>query len=191
MRSLPNEIRVRWRMQILMIVGATLMLVTAIHAQSPRPAPSDPPPTNPTKGDSSDTNFGSPENEMRDKLRVKEDKKRYDENVGRAREASELGSQLLKSFEARKVFNSDDSKKLERLEKLTRRIRNEAGGSESDPDVKDIPGDFELAVKRLAEMSDELFKLVEKTPRLVVSAAVIDQANKVIGLIQHVRNPSR
>jgi hypothetical protein len=36
-------------------------------------------------------------------------------------------------------------------------------------------------------MTDDLRKLVEKTPRHVISAAVIDQANKLLGLLQYVR----
>src|SRR5207247_8344589 len=98
---------------------------------------------------------------------------------------------LNETFTTKKLFNSDNGKKLERIEKLTRRIRNEAGGSESDAEVKDIPSEIEAAVKRLADVANELYKLVQKTPRHVISAAVIDQANKLIGLVQRLRNASR
>ena len=194
MFRLQIEARLWWRVRIVMIASVALFLATVTQAQSSRPngVPSpDPTSTTPAKTDSSDTNFGSPENEMRGKLLLKEEKKQYDENVARAREVSQLGSQVQESFAAKKLFNSDDGKKLERLEKLTRKIRNEAGGSESDAEVKDIPGELEAAVKRLAAVADELYKLVEKTPRHVVSAAVIDQANKLIGLVQRLRNASR
>jgi hypothetical protein len=40
-------------------------------------------------------------------------------------------------------------------------------------------------------MADELEKQVENTPRNVISAAVIDQANKLLGLIQHIRGVNR
>jgi len=194
MFRLQIEARLWWRVRIVMIASVALFLATVTQAQSSRPngVPSpDPTSTTPAKTDSSDTNFGSPENEMRGKLLLKEEKKQYDENVARAREVSQLGSQVQESFAAKKLFNSDDGKKLERLEKLTRKIRNEAGGSESDAEVKDIPSELEAAVKRLAAVADELYKLVEKTPRHVVSAAVIDQANKLIGLVQRLRNTGR
>jgi len=194
MFRLQIEARLSWRMRIVMIASVVLFLTTVTHAQSSRPngaPPSDPTPAVPGKADSSDTNFGSPENEMRSKLLLKAEKKQYDENVARAREVSQLGSQVQESFAAKKLFGSDEGKKLERLEKLTRRIRNEAGGSESDAEVKDIPGEIEAAVKRLADVAEELYKLVEKTPRHVVSAAVIDQANKLIGLVQRLRNSNR
>jgi len=155
---------------------------------SAAPTPPEPPSSNPTKLDSPSPDFGSPESEMRARLALKVEKKQYDENVARAREASELASKLVKAYEAKKAFNSEDDKQFERLEKLTKRIRNEAGGSDTDPDVKNIPTVMEVAVKRVAEMADDLRKLVENTPRHVISASVIDQANKLLGLIQHVRD---
>lgn len=144
---------------------------------------------NPTKKDS-DPRFGSPENEMRTKMILKEEKKRYEENQDRAREVSELAAQVTDSYESRKSFSSDDNKKLERLEKLTKRIRNEAGGSESESgtDLKDICASLMDTLKHLAEMAEELHKLVDKTPRNVVSAAVIDQANRVILVTQYLRS---
>jgi hypothetical protein len=125
---------------------------------------------------------------MRARLALKAEKKQYDENVARAREAAQLATQLVETYEAKKVFSSADGKKLERLEKLTKRIRNEAGGSDTEPDVKDIPTVLQAAVKRVAELANDLRKLVEDTPRHVISASVIDQANKLLGLIQHVRD---
>ena len=144
-------------------------------------------------GSKDDPRFGSPEAEMRSKLAIKDEKKKYDEHVARAKEVSQIALQLSQNYETRKSFNNDDAKKLERLEKLTKRIRNDAGGADavSDADVKDIPAEMLDRIKKLASMADELQKLVENTPRNVVSAAVIDQANKLVGLIQHVRSSSR
>ena len=168
-----------------------LLLGSAVTRGQIRPSPtplSERPSANPAKPDSSLPDFGSPESEMKARNILKAEKKEYDENLARAREASQLATQLVEAYEANKVFNSTDGKKLERLEKLTKKIRNEAGGSETDADVQDIPSAMEAAVKRVAELADDLRKLVEKTPRHVISASVIDQANKLLGLIQHVRN---
>ena len=66
--------------------------------------------------------FGSPESEMRARSALKAEKKQYDENVARAREAAQLATQLVETYEAKKVFGSDDGKKLERLEKLTKKF---------------------------------------------------------------------
>lgn len=174
------------------LFAVTLLLLGAVGAQSqPRPGstpnPSPEPPSSPTKSDSS-TDFGSPESEMHARQILKAEKKQYDDNVARAREVAQIATQLVETYQAKKIFTSDESKKLERLERLTKRIRNEAGGSDTDPDVKDLPDAMEAVVKRVAELADGLHKMVENTPRHVISASVIDQANKILGLIQHVRD---
>jgi pyruvate/2-oxoacid:ferredoxin oxidoreductase alpha subunit len=173
----------------LLALGLLLLGSAAAYSQtrpSPTPPAPEPPSLNPTKPDPPD--FGSPESEMRARQNLNAEKKQYDENVARARDAAQLATELVHHYEAQKALSSEDGKKLERLEKLTKRIRNEAGGSETDPDSKDIAVAMGAAVKQLAEWTDDLRKLVEKTPRHVISASVIDQANKLLGLIGHVRD---
>jgi len=173
----------------LLALGLLLLGSAAAHSQTqpnPKPPPPEPPSLNPTKPDPPD--FGSPESEMRARFILKAEKKQYDENLTRARDAAELATEIVNDYEAKKAFSSEDGKKLERLEKLTKKIRNEAGGSDTDPDIKDIPVAMEAAVKQVAEWADDLRKLVEKTPRHVISASVIDQANKLLGLIGHVKD---
>jgi len=177
---------------VLFAAGLLLFVSSSTQSQTKpgtSPPPSEPRPMNSDKDDKNDPfhDFGSPESEMRARQVLKAEKKQYDENVARAREASDLATELVKAYEAKKTFSSEDARKFERLEKLAKRIRNEAGGSDTEPDVKDIPGVMDAAVKQVAEMTDDLRKLVEKTPRHVISAAVIDQANKLLGLLQHVR----
>jgi hypothetical protein len=188
--SLKDQIHFRCCLRALICVAVLCIPgAVAVSAQTTQPTPPQAPRgkgSNPDKPD-----IESHESEMRARLILKEEKKRYDEHLERAREAAKLAAQLLEAYKAKQAFDSEDGKKLERLEKLTKRIRNEAGGSETDPDDKNIPPDMASAVKRVAEMAEDLRKLVEKTPRHVISAAVIDQANTLIGIIQYVRNPTR
>ena len=179
------------RVALLAVVLSLLGSASAYSQTKPSPTPPPPEPPSVSKPDSPLADFGSPESEMRARSALKAEKKQYDENVARAREASQFATQLVEGYEAKKVFGPEDSKKLERLEKLTKKIRNEAGGSETDADVKDIPTLMESAVKRIGELADDLRKQVEKTPRHVISASVIDQANKLLGLIQHLRENGR
>jgi hypothetical protein len=178
------------------VFGALLLLGSPpVYSQiRPAPSPQDskPPDSKPLNSDKDDlgSDIGSHEREMRARLALSRDKKLYDENLARARETSEIASHLLDSYQAKQSFNSDDNRKLERMEKLTRRIRNEAGGTETDVEIE-VPPVMETAMKRVAEMAEDLKKEVEKTPRHVISTAVIDQANKLIGLIQHLRDLAR
>ena len=192
--SIKNQILFKCYLRTLVCVVALLIFTGAsAFAQTTSPPSVTPPETqttNPNKPDDK-PDFGSHENEMRAKLVIKEEKKRYDEHLERAREVSHLGSQLSETYQTKQAFSSEDGKRLERIEKLAKRIRNEAGGSDADPDLTDMPADMASAVKRVAEMAEDLRKLVEKTPRQVISAAVIEQANKLIGVIQFVRNSGR
>ncbi|HEY0544648.1 MAG TPA: hypothetical protein VGC91_04555 [Pyrinomonadaceae bacterium] len=125
--------------------------------------------------------------EMRVKWEIKYAEKERLENLDRAREAAQLGSELYKAYSSSNSFSSNEKKKLDRLEKVTRKIRNQAGGSDGDETDKQLPPQLEAAFKRLSEATDELRKGVEKTPRQVVSATVIERANEILDIIRFVR----
>jgi len=193
-----HDRRKKRRVPRVVLLLITLLILTTTgysqSAQSPSPPPSDPPIIKDLSKDTSkdDPRFGSPEAEMRSKLEIKEEKRKYDEHVARAKEVLQLATQISQSFEAHKALSSDDGKRLERLEKLTKRIRNDAGGeNDTNENTNEVPSDLDGRIKKVASVAEELQKLVENTPRNVVSAAVIDQANKLICIIQHVRGTSR
>jgi len=162
-----------------------LWLSSAAVAQS-RPTQPAPQPSPEDKHDR-DMDFGSRVSEMRTVLAIKEEKKAYEENVARAKEAEQLASDLKASYEAKDAFAPEDQKRLERLEKLTRRIRNEAGGSDPKEGETDLPETLKSAVLSLADMAEGLCKEVKQTPRRIVSASIIGKANKLINVIRFVR----
>ncbi|HEY8205443.1 MAG TPA: hypothetical protein VIF81_11995 [Pyrinomonadaceae bacterium] len=184
-------------LELLKIAFISVVLILAaglapVCAQSqPRPSSPPPPPSSqqPDLGDKpdNDVDFGSRETDARTRLILKAERKAYEEHVGRAKEARDIAAELKTRYLTSNVLNAADQKKLERLEKLTRRIRNDVGGSESDADPNDLPNTISQAVNLLADMAKELSDQVEKTPRRVVSTSIIDQANKLLALIQFVR----
>jgi mRNA-degrading endonuclease RelE of RelBE toxin-antitoxin system len=89
------------------------------------------------------------------------------------------------------MFSPTEKKKLERLEKVTRKIRSQAGGSDGDDEDEQPPAQMDAALKRLSEASTELRKAVEKTPRQVVSATVIERANEILEIVRFLRNSIR
>lgn len=135
--------------------------------------------------------LGSPAEEMLRRAEIKHEEESHAEMVERSDEAARIGEELLDSFNKTNALSAGDFKKLERMEKLTRKIRGSAGGSDSQEGLEDLPGEIEAAVSRLAEASGALKKSVEKTSRLVINAAVIKNSNEVIGLIRHIRNIKR
>jgi hypothetical protein len=129
--------------------------------------------------------------EMRARWEIKYAEKERLENLDRAREAAQLGSELYTTFSHTKTFSPTEKKKLDRLEKVTRKIRSQAGGSDGEVSIENMPSQTEPALKRLAGMTDDLRKAVEKTPRQVISAAVIERANEVLEVIRYIRNFTR
>jgi hypothetical protein len=130
---------------------------------------------------------GTPEAEMKARRDIKFLEKERRENLERAREAAQLGSEIRESYLKNQALSRTEIKKLERLEKLTRRIREEAGGSDSDVVIENPPRQLEAAVGRMAEISEEVRKGVEKTPRQVVSASVIEHTNELLEIIRFAR----
>jgi hypothetical protein len=194
-----HDRRKKRRVARALLLPITLLILTATgysqSVHSPMPPPSDPAIIKDASKEPSskdDPRFGSPEAEMRSKLEIKEEKKKYDEHVARAKEVSQLATQISQSYEAHNSLSTDDGKRLERLEKLTKRIRNDAGGeNDAKEDSDEVPSGMEDRIKKVTSMAEELQKLVENTPRNVVSTEVIDQANKLLCIIQHVRGTTR
>jgi len=172
-----------------LLISAVISARAQSSPRSPIAPPPTPPPANNKDDRDNDVDFGSRETDARTRLILKAEKKAYEEHVARAKEASDLATELKTSYAASNTFNAADQKKLERLEKLTKRIRNEVGGSEMDADPKDLPNTVSDAVNVLPDMAKELYDEVEKTPRRVVSASLIERANRLLAVIQFVRGP--
>jgi hypothetical protein len=146
--------------------------------------------TDPLTGDKKDREErpSVAEEEMRAKRAIKEADREYQENLSRARDLSSLGLSLVTSFKEKNALNREDIKKLDKVEKLAKGIRSAAGGSEDKVEIEKPPKDLASAMSMLADLSQSLKEKVEKTPKHVISAAVIDEANALLELIRIVRN---
>jgi hypothetical protein len=170
-------------------VGVILVsVVTVAAAQRTRTA--EPPLPKILRSDDDPEPMTSIEEEMRAKRAIKYAEKEYRENIDRAHELADLGSQLADSFKKTQQLCRDDFKKLDRLEKLTKAIRNAAGGSDSENEADKHSADFVSNLNKMLEVVESLADRVEKTPRHVISAAVIDEANVLLELIRVVRELS-
>lgn len=125
--------------------------------------------------------------EMLKNLEVKRRELAYKENIDRAKESAALGAEIRQAYERSKALGSAEQKKLGRLEKLARTIREDAGGDDDKEGLKEVPGDPATSFVQLQKLSEELQTKVEKTPRHVVSTSVINTANRLLGLIRHIR----
>lgn len=131
--------------------------------------------------------FSAVEEEMKAKRAIKSAEKDYQENLERARDLSSLGGSIVTSFKQKNALDQEDIKKLEKVEKLAKGIRRAAGGCEDDLEMENPPKDLSTAIEMLSDLSQSLKVKVEKTPKHVISAAVIDEANVLLELIRLVR----
>ncbi|MEJ7577656.1 MAG: hypothetical protein WKF74_11700 [Pyrinomonadaceae bacterium] len=135
--------------------------------------------------------LSSPQREIFARAAIDREKALHAEHLERARLTAQLSRSLNDYFARHSSLNSDEAKKLERIEKLARRIRGSAGGSTAEGVLENPPGNMQLALKRLTRLADELRQAVEKTPRQVISAAVIDRSNEILEIIRHIRGMNR
>jgi hypothetical protein len=165
-------------------------------AQNPAPAPPRPSPTPPPRPVDGTFNKPDPtplttfEEEIRAKREIKLAEKDHQENLNRAKEIGEIGKQLKDSYSGKATLDRDCFKKIERLEKLTKKIRSEAGGDDEELSFP-RPSDLPSTMKQIAEASESLSKEVQNTPRRVVSASVITHANVLLELIKIARTITR
>ena len=147
--------------------------------------------TNPAGRDPNAPPLTEIEEEMRAKHAIKAAEKEHEENLDRAREIGQIGRELQECAKNAASLDRDFLKKVERLEKLTRKVRGEAGGEDEEVKLPKRPTDAASAIAQLADASETLSKDVQNTPRQVVSASVIGNANVLLELIKIVRGYTR
>ena len=168
----------------LIVVALSAGISFSQSAEAQRPAPT--PPRIDGSKNPDDPPLTTFEEEIRAKREIKMAEKDHQQNIDRAHEIADIGKQL-KDSSSKSAVDREYLKKIERLEKLTRKIRGEAGGDDQDVSIPNRPTDLSSAVKQIAEAAEMLSKDVEKTPRRVVSASVICNANVLLELIKVAR----
>jgi len=180
------------RVPAFLVVAAFLLFSSLAAAQSAVPR-STPPPPAPIDGTGKSQDKNEPplttfEEEIRMKRAIKLAEKDHQENVDRAREIAQIAKELKENVKDQSNLDRDAVKKVERLEKLTKKIRGEAGGEDEEIEIVNRPTDVCSAVKQIADATESLSKDVQNTPRQVVSASVIGNANTLLELIKILRS---
>lgn len=197
--KVSSQSRMR-KVSVTILTLATFVLImlcaSSAFAQNPAPPPkpSPTPPPRPVDGTFNKQDDTSPlttfEEEIRAKREIKLAEKDHQENLNRAKEIGEIGKQLKDGYSGKAVLDRDCFKKIERLEKLTKKIRSEAGGDDEELSFP-RPSDLPATIKQIADASETLSKDVQNTPRRVVSASVITHANVLLELIKIARTIAR
>ncbi len=125
------------------------------------------------------------------KQRIKKEEKDYQELIKRGEEAVQLGTELNKSLESAQNFSPEDEKRLDRLEKLVKKIRVELG---AEDDKKDDPENeieksynTRAAVKNIQEDTVNLLSEIKKIGRHSISVVAVENSNSLLKLVRFLR----
>lgn len=121
------------------------------------------------------------------KGRIDREKKDYEELVRRGEEAAKISDELSKSFAKQNKLSSEDQKKLDRLEKLAKKIRSELGGDGEDDSDENRPSSTSAAIKMLQETTTNLVGMIKENTRYSVSVAAIETSNALLKVVRLLR----
>jgi vancomycin resistance protein YoaR len=118
-------------------------------------------------------------------------KKDHEEMLKNSEEAIKLSKELETSYEKTNNLSVEDRKKLERLEKLLKKIRRELGGdddnkAESEMD-EDKPSTVITALNKLQTSAMSLFDELKKTSRFSISVVAIQSSNALLKIVRFLR----
>jgi len=129
--------------------------------------------------------------EMLAKQQSERDKKEHEELLKRADTALEISDELEKAFEddGHRLTPSEE-KKLAELEKVVKKIRDDLGGDDEEPDAEKPdsgPKDVKDAFLALRKSTLQLVDEVKKTTRFSISAIAVESSNTVLRLVRFLR----
>ena len=170
---------------LLLVYGAT-----AIYAQPPDPIPDAS--TRSGRRSRIDRPFGL--DEMLAKQRAARDKKNHEEMLERGEEALRLANQLEASFNQNKNLSNQDKAKLQSLERVVTKIREDLGGDDDDEkeaenaaSEESKPSNVEEAFRYLQSTTIKLVDELKRTTRFSISAIAIQSSNTVLKIVKFLR----
>ncbi len=123
------------------------------------------------------------------KNELKQLKKDYEEMLANGEEAVKLSEEVENSFEKNNKLNAGDVQKLEKIEKLLKKIRKELGGDDADEPEETVekPSSIKEAISTLKESAAGLFDELKRTSRYSISVVAIQSSNSLLKIIRFIR----
>ena len=121
------------------------------------------------------------------KQRIEREKKDFADLLERGEEALKISNELEESFvKNNNSFSSGDQKKLDRLERVVKKIRNELGSNDND-EVEEKPLSVLSALKILQSNTNKLVDELKKNTRYSISVIAVESSNALLNLIKFLR----
>ncbi len=121
------------------------------------------------------------------KHEIERNRKNHDEMLKSGEEAFQLSEELAESFEKSNQLSAKDLAKLEKIEKLVKKIRTKLGGDGEETKEEMKPSTLEVAVKTLQQTTGDLLEELKKTTRYSISVIAIQSSNSLLGIVRLLR----
>ncbi|MFL6468486.1 MAG: hypothetical protein ACJ72Z_11065 [Pyrinomonadaceae bacterium] len=187
----------RFGFRILMFVAVTAAALISFSTQACGQSSGEPPPAiKLNSGNEKRDQENSSISEMLTKQQVTRRKKEYDEMLKRGEEALKLSEDLETSYSGKDSFSNQDIQKLQELEKVVSKIRDDLGGddedegkpeSRADSSENEAPEGRLSTVKFLRNSTVKLVDELKKSTRFSISVVAIQTSNSVIRLARLLR----
>ncbi|MFY9226338.1 MAG: hypothetical protein WAQ98_26920 [Blastocatellia bacterium] len=143
----------------------------------------EPPPPSPISEPEQRPVFSIGETISRSRIAVAE--KEHREMISASSEMNHLARSLLRISQTQCQFSVDDKKKIEKIEKLAKKVRSEQGAGGNKLENK--PENVYIALERLHKATQIIEKESRKVNRHSVSLVLIEQVNEVLGLTKEIK----
>lgn len=125
------------------------------------------------------------------KGRIDREKKDYEELLQNGEEAAKLSESLEKTFAESNKLSVEDQKKLDRLEKLAKKIRRELGANDNDnedaTEEVENPSSLREAFQALQSSTGKLVAELKKTTRYSISVLAVQSSNAFLKVVKFIR----
>jgi hypothetical protein len=119
----------------------------------------------------------------RNKIAIAEKDHREMRNA--ASELNMLAKSLLRTVQGQCLLSNEDEKKLEKIEKLAKKVRSEQGGSGNN--LVEKPENLIAALERLQKAAQKIEIESRSLNRHAVSIVLVEQVNEVLGLTKEIK----
>lgn len=122
------------------------------------------------------------------KRRIKAEEKEFQELIQSGEEAVKISDELAKSYEETKKLTTDDQKKLEKLEKIVKKIRNELGAEDDkEKTAEDTPSSLSVALNNIKDNTASLLGELKKRTKYSISVIAVESSNTIWKLVKFLR----
>jgi hypothetical protein len=143
----------------------------------------EPPPASPISEPEQRPVFSIGETISRSRIAIAE--KEHKEMISASSEMNHLARSLLRISQTQCQFTNDDKKKIEKIEKLAKKVRSEQGGGGNK--LEDKPENVYIALERLHKATQIIEEESRKVNRHSISLVLIEQVNEVLGLTKEIK----